>query len=39
MGSGSESGGRKERTNGEKSGLIKEGQALKWKRGIRESLS
>lgn len=29
MGSGNESGGRKERTNGKKSGLIKEGQALK----------
>lgn len=43
MGSGNESGGRKERTNGKKSGLIKEGQALKWKkmekRGIKESLS
>lgn len=43
MGSGNESGGRKERTNGKKSGLIKEGQALKWKqmekRGIEESLS
>lgn len=44
MGSGNESGGRKERTNGKKSGLIKEGQALKWKkkmekRGIKEILS
>lgn len=44
MGSGNESGGRKERTNGKKSGLIKEGKALKWKknmekRGIEESLS
>lgn len=36
MGSGNESGGRKERTNEKKSGLIKEGQALKWKKNGKE---
>jgi len=36
MGSGNESGGREESTNGKKSGLIKEGQPLEWKRSAKE---
>lgn len=39
MRSGNESGGREESTNGKKSGLIKEGQSLEWKRRVKESQS
>lgn len=39
MGSGNESGEREESTNGKKSGLIKEGQSLEWKRRVKESPS
>lgn len=39
MGNGNESGGREESTKGKKSGLIKEGQSLEWKRSVKESPS